>query len=59
MIAQACKREVKMAKHCTDCKKKIGFLSGYHKNKDGSYVCDICFDKQKKLDEIDEVINQQ
>ena len=47
-----------MAKICVDCHKKIGFLSGYHENKDGSYTCDICFDKQKKIEEIDEVINQ-
>jgi len=47
-----------MAKICVDCHKKVGFLSGYHENEDGSYTCDICFDKQKKIEEIDEVINQ-
>jgi hypothetical protein len=48
-----------MVKICVDCHKKVGFLSGYHKNEDGSYTCDICFDRQKKIEEIDEVINQQ
>ena len=47
-----------MAKYCGNCRKKIGFLSGYHKNEDGSYSCDICYDKQKKAKEINEAINK-
>jgi len=47
-----------MAKYCVNCRKKIGFLSGYHENEDGSYTCDICFDKQKKEKEIDEAIKK-
>ena len=47
-----------MAKKCVDCHKKIGFLSGYHVNEDGSYSCDICFDKQKQIKEIDEEVDQ-
>lgn len=48
----------KMKKNCICCHKKIGFLSGYHVNEDGSYTCDICYDKQKKLKEMDEIINK-
>ena len=47
-----------MAKYCVNCRKKIGFLSGYHENEDGSYTCDICFDKQKKEKEMDEAIKK-
>ncbi len=47
-----------MAKNCVDCHKKIGFLAGYHVNEDGSYTCDICFDKQKQIKEIDEEVDQ-
>jgi len=47
-----------MAKYCMNCRKKIGFLSGYHENEDGSYTCDICFDKQKKEKEMDEAIKK-
>ena len=47
-----------MAKICVDCHKKVGFLSGYHENEDGSYTCDICFDKQKKEKEMDEAIKK-
>jgi len=44
-----------MTKYCMKCHKKIGFLSGYHENKDGSYTCDICFDyqiKEKKTGDV-------
>jgi len=47
-----------MAKYCVNCRKKTGFLSGYHENEDGSYTCDICFDKQKKEKQMDEAINK-
>lgn len=43
-----------MVKNCNCCHKKIGFLSGYQENDDGSYICNICFDKQNKLKENDE-----
>ncbi len=44
-----------MVKICVNCRKKIGFLSGYHVNEDGSYACDVCFDKQKKIEEINQL----
>jgi hypothetical protein len=47
-----------MAKNCKKCNKKIGFLSGYHVNEDGSYTCDVCFDKQKQIKELERNVDQ-
>jgi hypothetical protein len=37
-----------MTKCCVECRKKIGFLSGYHENNDGTYTCDVCYEQQMK-----------
>jgi hypothetical protein len=58
----ACSRylsgEVEMAKNCIKCHKKIGFLSGYHENEDGSYTCDVCFNKQNQIKELEKEVDQ-
>jgi len=47
-----------MVKNCIYCYKKIGFLSEYHVNEDSSYTCEICFDKQKRIEEMEETVNE-